>query len=50
MGIKPLWQDQKAKSRMKTRVVEQSPDRAAPKKSRDDLNKLYSKLGKAIPV
>ena len=45
LSIKPLWQESAVRSRMRTRVVE----RASPK-SRDDMNKLYSKLGKVIPV
>lgn len=49
LSIKPLWQEQKMRSRLKMQVVErESP--AAPKKSREELNELYSKLGKVIPV
>jgi hypothetical protein len=45
-GIKPLWQAQnKVRSRLKTRVVEGSIPR--PKK---EMDALYSKLGKTIPV
>jgi hypothetical protein len=48
MGIRPLWQETKMRSRMKTKVVERSE---APKpRSREETNKLYSKLGKVIPV
>lgn len=46
LGIKPLWED-KGRSRMKHRVVERED---GPKKSREEMNSLYAKLGKVIPV
>jgi hypothetical protein len=47
LSIKPLWQEQKMRSRLKMKVVEKV---AAPQKTREELNQLYSKLGKVIPV
>ena len=49
LSIKPLWQEQKMRSRLKMQVVERE-EPTAPKKSREELNELYSKLGKVIPV
>ena len=49
LSIKPLWQEQKMRSRLKMQVVEREAP-TAPKKSREELNELYSKLGKVIPV
>ena len=46
LGIKPLWQE-KMRSRLKHRVVERED---APKKTREEMNALYAKLGKVIPV
>lgn len=46
LGIKPLWQE-RARSRMKHRVVEREE---GPKKSREEMNALYARLGKVIPV
>jgi len=48
LGIKPLWQESKTKSRLKTRVVEKD-EQSAPR-SREHMNALYEKLGKVIPV
>ena len=47
LGIKPLWQEQKIRSRLKTKVVEREAPRP---KTRAELDQLYSKLGKVIPV
>lgn len=46
-AIRPLWeQKSKVRSRLKTKVVEGS----IPKKSKKEMDALYSKLGKTIPV
>lgn len=45
MSVRPLWQETKGKSRLKTKVVS-----GGEKRSSKDRNKLYSKLGKSIPV
>jgi hypothetical protein len=47
LAIKPLWQEQKVRSRLKTRVIEKE---AAPQKTKTQMNKLYDKLGKVIPL
>lgn len=49
LSIKPLWQEQKMRSRMKTKVIEREDKPPAPR-TREEMNELYSKLGKAIPV
>ena len=46
LAIKPLWQEQKIRSRMKTKVVE----RGSSPQTRAAMNKLYDKLGKVIPT
>lgn len=48
LGIKPLWQDQPMRSRMKTLVV--NKDTPVKPKSREEQNELYAKLGKIVPV
>ena len=48
LTIKPLWQDKALRSRMKTKVIERTA--APPKKTREEMNKLYGKLGKVIPT
>lgn len=45
LGIKPLWEE-KMRSRLKHKVIEREPVQ----KTRDEMNQLYKKLGKAIPV
>jgi hypothetical protein len=46
-AIKPLWETGgKVRSRLKTRVVEGS----GPPRSKKDMDALYKKLGKTIPV
>ena len=50
LGIKPLWQDSPMRSRLKTKVVERSEKLVEPKKTRAEMDKLYAKLGKVIPV
>jgi len=46
-SIAPLWsQPNKIRSRLKTKVIESS----GPPRSRKDMNALYNKLGKTIPV
>lgn len=45
LSIKPLWEE-RMRSRLKHRVIE----RPVVQKSREEMNQLYSKLGKAIPV
>ena len=48
LAIKPLWEDTKMRSRMKTKVTTRTaPPRA---KTPAEMNKLYAKLGKVIPV
>jgi len=47
LGIKPLWQE-KMRSRLKHRVVER--EKPVAQKSRAELDALYAKLGKVIPV
>jgi hypothetical protein len=49
LGIKPLWQETKMRSRLRTRVVEREEKPASPK-TREGMNKLYSKLGRIVPV
>ena len=41
LGIRPLWEEKKGRSRLKTKVVE---------RSKTEQNKLYSKLGRIIPT
>jgi hypothetical protein len=48
LAIKPLWEDTKMRSRLKTKVVERSAP--AREKSPAEMNRLYAKLGKVIPV
>jgi len=43
-AIKPLWQENKIRSRLKTRVVD------GPPRSKQEMDRFYSKLGKTIPV
>lgn len=47
MGIKPLWQGERMRSRLKHRVVERDE---APKKTREEMDALYAKLGRVIPI
>jgi hypothetical protein len=47
LSIKPLWEE-KMRSRLKHRVVER--DAPPPPKTRDEMNQLYAKLGKIVPV
>lgn len=49
LGIKPLWsgQDSRMRSRLKTKVVERE---GAPRKSSEQMNKFYEKLGRVVPV
>lgn len=47
LSIKPLWQGKdKMRSRLKTKVVEREETTRTP----EQMNKLYSKLGKVVPV
>lgn len=48
LGIRPLWQEQKMRSRLRTRVVERTETEAPV--TRERRNSLYSKLGKIVPV
>jgi len=49
LGVRPLWQEQRMRSRLKTRVVERD-DRPRPR-TREELNKLYEGLGgKVVPI
>jgi hypothetical protein len=45
LNIRPLWQEQKLKSRLKTKVVERSEPR-----TNEQQNRLYAKLGRVIPL
>lgn len=47
LSIKPLWEDQRSKGKGRTTVVDAH---APPMRSRTAQNKLYSKLGKVIPI
>ncbi len=49
LSIRPLWQETKMRSRMRTVVVDRDtkPASAAEKEA---SNKLYSKLGRIVPV
>jgi hypothetical protein len=49
LGIKPLWQETRGRSRLRTRVVERAEKQATPQ-ARQNMNRLYSKLGKIVPV
>jgi hypothetical protein len=48
MQVRPLWQERKMRSRIRTKHIERSAELSP--RSREDLNKLYAKLGKTIPV
>lgn len=52
LGIRPLWQDTQMRSRLRTRVVERQvpQDKPVARKSREEMNKLYDKLGKIVPL
>lgn len=47
LSIKPLWEEAKGKSRMKTKVIERPPSKS---RTRTETNELYAKLGKVVPV
>jgi hypothetical protein len=48
LSIKPLWQGKdKMRSRLKTKVIER---KEGPMRTPEEMNKLYSKLGKVVPV
>ncbi len=49
LGIRPLWsgRDSKMRSRLKTKVVERAEGL---KKTQEQMNKLYKKLGRVVPV
>ena len=49
LGIKPLWQETRGRSRLRTRVVERAEKEATPQ-TRKNMDRLYSKLGKIVPV
>jgi hypothetical protein len=54
LGIKPLWQGKdKMRSRLKTKVAARAEERtrAGDKtKSPEEMNRLYQKLGRVVPV
>jgi predicted aldo/keto reductase-like oxidoreductase len=43
--IKPLWQATRMKSRLRTKIIERSTP-----KTKEEMNRLYDKLGKVIPT
>jgi hypothetical protein len=49
LAIKPLWkgQENRMRSRLKTKVVDRTD---APRKTAEQMNQLYKKLGKVVPV
>lgn len=48
LGIKPLWEaTKKVRSRMKTKVIE--AERPLLQKSKEEMDRLYSKLGTVRP-
>jgi hypothetical protein len=48
LSIKPMWQGKdKLRSRLKTKVVDRAEEMT---KSSAQMNQLYSKLGKVVPV
>ena len=48
LSIKPLWEDTKLRNRLKTKVVERTGPRR--QKSPAEMDRLYAKLGKVVPV
>jgi hypothetical protein len=49
LGIRPLWQAKdKMRSRLKTKVVARAE--AEQTKTSEQMNNIYSKLGKVVPV
>ena len=49
LGIKPLWQETRMRSRMKMKVVEREEKKPAAR-TPEEQRALYAKLGKIIPV
>jgi hypothetical protein len=50
LGIRPLWEaTKKVRSRMKTRIIEAERPNPPPQRSKEEMAKIYSKLGTVKP-
>jgi hypothetical protein len=50
LSIRPLWQETKMRSRLRTVVVNRDPKPENTAASNASKNELYSKLGRIVPV